>query len=615
MQTLIIGLDAFDPKMFERLSAEGKLPNLTRYAEAGGYSPFEIANPPQSEVSWTSIATGLNPGQHGIFDFVHRDPGSYAPYVSLLQIKSDMLGKRFIPPHTATTIFEEATDQGYPATVLWWPATFPARPELPVRTIPGLGTPDIQGRLGVGTLFTSQPKAAAEVEKTEVAALTSCGADCFAGALQGPAKKKKGEAQHVELPLRLEMRPDDRKTAQLTLGKHEETLRVGEWSQIIELTFKMGWFAKVRAITRVILTQITPEVRLYAMPLQIDPNHPTWRYASPGGFPKQLWKDVGPFLTLGMPQDTTALEDGCINSEQFLALCESIFETRERILMYLLESFDEGLLASVFDTLDRIQHIYWSDQREVVEAWYIKLDALVGRISQRLIELGKEKTNVVILSDHGIAEFRHKVHLNRWLIDHGYLTPKAGAKGDAGALGDIDWSKSRLYALGLNGIYVNLEGREAEGIVSPEERDALLAEVKAALSAWLGPDEQPVISGVWTQAEAFEGPLAEYGPDLVVGYAPGFRASAETGLGKWEADALVTNIDHWGADHCMDYRAVPGVLFANQDLSRYPNLSYRDFPDLTIGTQPTQKVPRPPQTLDQEDQKTVEERLKGLGYL
>ncbi|NBD36306.1 MAG: hypothetical protein GVY30_09975 [Chloroflexi bacterium] len=613
MQTLIIGLDAFDPKMFERLSAEGQLPNLTQYAEAGGYSPFEIANPPQSEVSWTSIATGLNPGQHGIFDFVHRDPSSYTPYVSLLQIKSDMLGKRFIPPHTATTIFEEATNQGYPATVLWWPATFPARPELPVRTVPGLGTPDIQGRLGVGTLFTTATEAAAEVEKTAVAALTSCGADCFEGALQGPAKEKKGEAQHVELPLHLEMR--DEKTAQLTLGKHEERLRVGEWSQIIELTFKMGWFAKVRAITRVILTQVTPEVRLYVMPLQIDPNHPTWRYASPGGFPKQLWKEVGPFLTLGMPQDTTALEDGCINSEQFLALCESIFETRERILMYLLESFEEGLLASVFDTLDRIQHIYWRDQREVVEAWYIKLDALVGRISQRLIELGQEKTNVVILSDHGIAEFRHKVHLNRWLIDHGYLAPKAGTTTATGALDDIDWTKSRLYALGLNGVYVNQEGREAQGIVSPEERDALLDEVKAALSAWLGPDKQRVISGAWTQAEAFEGPLAEYGPDLIVGYAPGFRASAETGLGKWESDALVTNIDHWGADHCIDYRAVPGVIFTNQDLSQYSNLSYRDIPDLTIGTKPTQKVPRPPQTLDKEDQKTVEERLKGLGYL
>ena len=79
MRTLILGLDAFDPTVFERLSEQGKLPNLTKYVEAGGYARFAVTNPPQTEVSWTSMATGLNPGGHGIFDFVHRDPATYNP--------------------------------------------------------------------------------------------------------------------------------------------------------------------------------------------------------------------------------------------------------------------------------------------------------------------------------------------------------------------------------------------------------------------------------------------------------------------------------------------------------------------------------------------------------
>ncbi|HNT73734.1 MAG TPA: alkaline phosphatase family protein [Anaerolineae bacterium] len=602
MRTLIIGLDALAPAIFEQLSAQGKLPHLTQYAERGGYAPLEISNPPQSEVSWTSIATGLNPGHHGIFDFVHRDPNTYLPYVSLLQTKSSALGTQFIPPHTATTLFEEATRQGYPATVLWWPATFPARPELPVRSLPGLGTPDIQGRFGVGTFFVSDPAQVAATRKTPVECLQTVGAGVYQGTLRGPVKQKRGGTEQVTLPVRLEAA--DERTAHLWIGKQRHTLMVGLWSPLLEVTFSMGALLKVHAITRVILTQLTPEVRLYFMPLQLHPLHSLWRYGSPQGFVKQTWQAAGPFLTLGMPQDTTGLEDGCFNHAQFLALCDSIVETRERVLLHHLAHFREGVLASVFDTLDRIQHIFWGSDQQVVWAWYEKLDALVGRIGEKL---GQESTKVVIVSDHGISQFRHKVHLNRWLIAQGIMRLDAA--------GAVDWTQSRAYALGLNSLYVNLAGRERDGIVAPEQYRPLLEQLKQQLLQWRGPDGQPVVSGAWRQDEAFEGPLATCGPDLVVGYAPGYRASSETGLGKWGDETIESNHDRWGADHCIDYRAVPGVLFTNQDLSGYPHPSYRDIPALTIGATPPQKVPRPPQTAQTEDQKTVEERLKSLGYL
>jgi hypothetical protein len=104
----------------------------------------------------------------------------------------------------------------------------------------------------------------------------------------------------------------------------------------------------------------------------------------------------------------------------------------------------------------------------------------------------------------------------------------------------------------------------------------------------------------------------------VVGYASGYRASAATGLGQWGAATIERNRDHWGADHCIDARAVPGVLFANVDLSGLSEPSYRDIPALTIGTdlEPDDSVRPPPDEHESdEDEKIVEERLRGLGYL
>ena len=133
-------------------------------------------------------------------------------------------------------------------------------------------------------------------------------------------------------------------------------------------------------LTRAILTSTDP-VRLYFLPLQIHPLHSLWQYASPKSFVKQAWQAAGSFLSLGWPQDTTGLEDGCISDEQFIALCADIFEARERILFHLLDDFKEGVLASIFDDLDRVQHMFRRDRPEVVQDWYQRLDAFVGRVN------------------------------------------------------------------------------------------------------------------------------------------------------------------------------------------------------------------------------------------
>ena len=200
---------------------------------------------------------------------------------------------------------------------------------------------------------------------------------------------------------------------------------------------------------------------MYVLPLQIHPLHSSWHYASSASFSKKLWKDVGPYLTLGWPQDTTGLEDGCINDDQFLDLCQSIFNRRIQILDHFMNDFREGVLASIFDDLDRVQHMFFHNRMDVVQDWYKRLDRFVGDINVR-VDGWSGKYRYLILSDHGFSEFRKKVHLNRWLLDNGYLFMKNG--GDD--LSGVDWSKTVAYAVGLNSIYFNVVGREGQGIVS-----------------------------------------------------------------------------------------------------------------------------------------------------
>lgn len=611
MQTIVLGFDAFDPVRFEQLSAAGKLPNLTRLAASGGYARLTVANPPQTEVSWTSIATGLDPGGHGIFDFVHRDPATYTPYVSLLPTTRGLFGTQFVPPFKARTMFEEAARLGFPATALWWPASFPVRPESLARVIPGLGTPDIQGRIGVGCLFSTTGEWGGKDKKTPTEMLTRKGKGLYSGLFRGPVSKRRGQIKESTAELQLDL--VDETSARLRVGEQRLELVKGTWSPIVEVSFKVGLFMSIRAITRFILTRVQPEVTLYALPLQIHPMHTPWRYGTPRSFVKETWAECGPFLTLGWPQDTTALEEGCITDDQFLALCDAIFDTRKQVLTHHLQQFHEGVLASIFDSLDRVQHMFWRDRPDIVDAWYAKLDHLVETVEHQLQAQDKGQTRLLVLSDHGFADLDTYVHLNRWLMDRGYL--RTSGETESPGLREVDWPNSQAYAVGLNSLYVNLAGREGQGAVPRDQEKALVDKLRRELLSWRGPNGRNVFQQVWLRNEIFSGPFADHGPDMVLGYAPGHRASSETGLGKWGSASLERNHDHWGADHCIESQAVPGVLFASHGLTNYPSPSFRDIPALAIGTQPEQGAPAPPPSFSDEDQEIIEDRLQGLGYL
>ncbi|MBC7875874.1 MAG: alkaline phosphatase family protein [Anaerolineales bacterium] len=607
MKTIILGFDSFDPAVFEDMAGQNKLKNLSKFVDAGGYSRLEVCSPPQTEVSWTSIATGADPGGHGIFDFVHRDPSTYAPYVSILPMKKTAIGEQFVPPYIAKTLFEEAAEMGYPATALWWPAMFPARPELPVNTLPGLGTPDIRGQLGVGTLFTTEDE---QKSKTAVTRFESISKGRYKALLNGPQVQSRSGPQPATLEITLDVTDSD--SARITFGDKQLQLRVGEWSEIVEVKFKAGFLFNVHAITRMILTSLNGAVRLYTLPLQIHPLHALSHYSSSKSFAKNLWQNVGPYLTLGWPQDTTGLEDDCITDAQFLALCDMIFERRKQIFFHLLDNFKEGVLGSIFDDLDRVQHMFYHNRLDVAQAWYQKLDAFVGEVSQHVSGWGG-KYNYLVMSDHGFTTYQHKIHLNRWLAENKYLVLKDGNSGSD--LSSVDWSQTKAYAVGLNSLYLNVANREGQGLVGASDIESLLVEIQQKLMGWKGPDGKSVTQRVRLKHEIYNGPYSRLGPDLMVGYAPGYRASSETGLGKIPEAMIEPNYDHWGADHCVDADVVPGVIFANRDLQNFGGISFRDVPFLAIGKHLDQSHIKPPSQISGSSQKDLEERLKGLGYL
>jgi predicted AlkP superfamily phosphohydrolase/phosphomutase len=549
----------------------------------------------------------VDPGSHGIFDFVHRDPQTYIPYVSLLPTHQSAVGEQFLPPYTTKTFFHEAADMGYPSTALWWPALFPARPELSVGTIPGLGTPDIRGQLGVGTYLTSEPS---EKKKVQVLKLEPSGRGKFNGVIEGPQTKTKDGIRPVVQPLTVDVL--DETSVRLTLGKQRLDLKLGQWSPVLEIQFPAGFMYTVHAITQVILTEVKDRVSLYFLPLQIHPLHSPWHYATPSSLVKDAWNNAGPFLTLGWPQDTNALEDGCITDEQFLSLCDSIFESRKRIYYRRLDNFKEGVLAGIFDCLDRVQHMFLRDRTDIVEDWYLKLDGFVGDVQGRIDKLGLQKYRYLVMSDHGFKTFEHKVHVNYWLTQNGYMTLADPAGND---LSKVDWSKTRAYAVGLNSLYLNVAGREGQGVVQAAELESLLEEIRAKLLDWKSPNGGTILTRVLPKHEAFTGPYSRLGPDLVMGYAPTYRASSETGLGKIGATSLEENHDHWGADHCIDANAVPAVIFANRDVANMPGISFRDIPFLALGKHLDQSYIKPPSQMGPQGQKDLEERLKGLGYL
>ena len=367
--------------------------------------------------------------------------------------------------------------------------------------------------------------------------------------------------------------------AVIELPDRKVLLRAGSWSPWIKLDFRLTSPSfllpdeHAGGICRFYLQEVAPTFRLYASPINIDPSKPFVRVSEPAGFATEISSDLGLFPTAGFQEDHKALSNGVFNDEEFIAQAQSVLDERLRLLDYAMAHYDDGVLFFYFSSANLQAHMLWWDadvkhptkSAEQVKKgfghvrWlYRKLDAVVGEILARY----DSRATVLVMSDHGFANFGRQFNLNSWLRNQGYLGPPACTS----IMEDVDWKKTRAYGLGINGLYLNLKEREREGIVEPDQREGLLAELATRLQAVRNIDGGPVIRRVYRADQVYTGAATALAPDLIVGYARGYRSSWATCLGGLTNEVLLDNDSAWSADHCADAGEVPGVLLSNRPI-------------------------------------------------
>ncbi len=586
---VLIGLDGLDPRRALRLMDAGALPHLDRLRREGVFTSLGSTCPPISPVAWSSFSTGANPGKHNIFDFLNRDLRSVMPQLSSSRTRTwkatsriPWIGRLMQRQRSEVTLLRRGRpfwallgDHDLDATVLRVPVTFPVEP-FRGRALAAMCTPDLRGTQGEFTVFDSAPVAGDESGDVTSGRriVVNVEQDRFDTHLPGPELN----CRTLSLKLTGRIAGPDRLTLRICGQRHE--LSRDTYTPWIRLTFRDGR-RRIHGIARFLLLSASPRLQLYVTPLNIDPGRPAMPVAHPAVYSIYLAKRYGPFATLGLAEDTWALSSGVIDEDAFLAQCLDIHAERERMFADALAHTRNGLCACVFDITDRVQHMFHRfdaddhparrpgddpDGRfaQVIDQVYQRCDQLVGDTLDRL----GPRDVLLVVSDHGFTDFRRAVNLNAWLRDHGYLFTLPDAPSEAEYLRNVDWSRTRAYSFGLSGVYLNLAGREGQGIVQPgPEAEALRRDITDGLKALRDPaDGAPVLRRVYEATSTYRGPYAAHGPDLVTGFRSGYRASWENAVGRCDGPVLSDNTQAWSGDHCVDREEVPGVLFCNQPL-------------------------------------------------
>ena len=591
---VILGLDGMDYTLTEKFLAEGKLPNLAKLRQKGCFKPLATTIPSISPVAWSSFQTGVNPGKHNIFDFLTRDKQSYVPKLSSVDIKGPRrtisLGKYRFPLGGAdirllrrsTPFWKTLGQHGIFSSVIRVPVTFPPEKFYGVQ-LSGMCVPDLRGTQGMFSFYTTEPQSNVAHTGGENFYLTRKG-NVIQTELVGSENPFRKDNSILRCPFVVTIK--DESSADIKINGNSYQLKKDVYTEWIKVEFKAAPGIKVRGICKFLLLSTTPQFQLYVTPVNIDPERPVMSISHPAVYSTYLAKRQGPFATLGLAEDSWALNEKVLIDDSFIQQCINTDREREKMFFDSLDKVKRGLCVCVFDGTDRIQHTFWRDideehpardrrsqqqGRNAIEQLYQRMDVLVGRTLARC----KDKDTVLmIISDHGFSTFRHGVDLNRWLEENGYLKIKNGSR-EQKYLVSVDWSKTRAFAIGLAGIFLNLKGRESKGIVEPGSEAARLRdEIAEKLSKLTNPDNgQLAIRQIYNALKVYQGPYKEEAPDLIVGYNRGYRASWETAIGQITDKIFHDNTKAWSGDHCIDPALVPGVLFCNRSINtEHPGL-------------------------------------------
>lgn len=584
-RVIILGLDGLEPGLAEKYMAEGKLPNLKRLRTEGTYARLRTTTPAISPVAWSSFMTGCEPSKHNIFDFLSRDPKTYLPDLSSARIgkakRKLTLGKYEIPLskpeirglRKSVPFWKILGDRGIFSTILRVPITFPPE-KFAGHLLSGMCAPDLKGSQGTFSFYTTDP---GKIEKREggIAIPLPEDVDDIETYISGPENSLLKESSEIRLPMKIHL-DRSKEEALVEVSGRKIRLKKQSFSPWIRVTFKPGLGMKVQSICRFYVIGFKPHFEMYITPLNIDPEKPALPISHPFIYSVYLAKLQGSFITLGEANDTWALNEGVLSEKAFLDLTYSNHAEWELMFFNAIRKTKKGMSVCVFETTDSIQHMFWryldkahpalrSGQNgmssAVIEDLYVRMDALVGKI---LDELGRRDI-LIVMSDHGFKSFSRGVNLNAWLHRNGYLALKEGREEGEEWFKNVDWNKTRAYALGLGGVYINQKGREAMGTVLPgAETKALKAELIRKLNGLRdGEKNKTAVNTVYDRDAIYAGPYRENAPDLIIGYNEGFRASWDSVTGKVTRTVFEDNPKAWSGDHCIDPECVPGVFFSS----------------------------------------------------
>ncbi len=590
---VVIGLDGLDPTLTSKYMNEGSLPNLKSISEKGTYTKLGTTYPSISPVAWSTFQTGVNPGAHNIFDFLTRDKRYCLPILSSSHIetskKNVYLGKYKIPlGKPEMTILRKSQPfwkvlgkSGIFSNILRVPISFPPE-KFYGNTLSAMCTPDLKGSQGTFSLYSTlckkeEKKVGGKQIKVKIYD------NKINSYVEGPLNPILNKKNVMRIPFSIKLLRD-KDEAILFINNEKINLKLDEFTDWIKIEFKAGLGVKVAGICRFCLRKIQPNFELYVSPINIDPENPALPVSYPKNYSIYLSKLNGLFGTLGLMEDTWALNEKALDDATFLKQTYLTHDEREKMFFDAIDKTKEGLAICVFDASDRIQHMFWryiDDKhpapkqnidifKNAIPQMYKKMDILVGKVKKKL---GK-KDVLIVMSDHGFKSFRRCININTWLMQNGYLALNNNKPTGLDYFQDVDWSKTKAFAVGLGGIYLNRKGREARGIVDQKDVEKIKTDIIRKLTGLKDPADGSVsIRKVYDTKKIYRGIYKDEAPDLIVGYEDGYRVSWESVTGKIKPDLFEDNLKAWSGDHGVDTMIVDGVLFCNKKIKKdNPNI-------------------------------------------
>ncbi len=591
-RVIVLGLDGMDPGLVTRFMQEGRLPNFQKLADRGVFRPLDTSHPSMSPVAWSTFATGVDASRHGIYDFLTRDPCTYMPMLSSTDISNAKkvlnIGQYVVPLEKprirllqkSEWFWKHLGDKHIFSIIQRVPITFPPR-SFNGLLLSGMCVPDLRGSQGTFSFFSTR---------------TDDGAPSFTGGEQtvlrrkgnvirtrivGPDNSMLKSGGRMTIPMTLTIADDDGSALVEIDGCEPFTLPLKTYSEWQNLSFKAMPGVHVSGIARFYLMGISPDVNLYMTPIHIDPDNPAMPISHPNVYSIYLAKKHGSFATLGLAEDTWALNERVIDEQAFYDQAMLICDEREKMFLDAIKRTKKGFVTTVFDTTDRIQHMFYryldpthpanegkesTQHKDAIAHVYEHMDAMLGRIWD---EVMKPDTTFMIISDHGFTNFRRGVNLNTWLKEEGYLTLKEGHETSDDWFESVDWSATKAFSLGLTGIFINRKGRERSGIVEEgAPYRALVAEIIDKLQQLVDPKTGGrAVRKVLAAPDFFDGPYRFDAPDLLVGYEGGYRNSWTCATGAVTESVFTDNTKSWSGDHCVDPEIVPGVFFCSRGIT------------------------------------------------